>query len=84
MAEGFPTAPPIQPITAYDASAVFALFFQDAGLRQRMKQPHASGGHKHLIRDIAIMAGIAVAAFAVGRFTPVFEYAFAGAQRGPA
>ena len=46
-----------------------------------MKQPHTSGGHNHFGRDLAILAGIAVAAFAVGRFTPVFEYAFAEAQR---
>lgn len=82
MAQGYPTAPPSQSITTYDASAVFALFFQDAGLLQRMKQPHASGHHRHVFRrDLAILAGIAVAASAVGFFTPVFDVVFAGTQR---
>ena len=47
-----------------------------------MKEPQASSGHHPIFRrDLAFLAGIAVAAFAVGRFTPLFEYAFAWARR---
>lgn len=50
-----------------------------------MKKPQAlSSTHHSILRDLAVLAGVAVVAFAVGRFTPVFAYVFAWTQRlGP-
>ncbi len=50
-----------------------------------MKKPQAlSSTHRPLLRDLAVLAGVAALAFAVGRFTPVFAYAFGWMQRlGP-
>ena len=50
-----------------------------------MKKPQAlSSAHRTLLRDLAVLAGVAVLAFAIGGFTPVFAYAFGWMQRmGP-
>ncbi len=50
-----------------------------------MKKPPAlSSAHRPPFRDLAVLAGVAVLAFAIGRLTPVFAYAFGWMQRlGP-
>ena len=50
-----------------------------------MKKPQAlSSTHRPPFRDLAVLAGVAVLAFAIGRLTPVFAYAFGWMQRlGP-
>ena len=46
-----------------------------------MKNPQAlRSTHRPLLRDLAVLTGVAVIAFAVGRFTPVFDYLFGWAQ----